>query len=449
MQNFNVSLRPSTSEPSQKADLATRFGQLLTYGIGFFGKYFLFVGVPLSLVAFLDRRVVLDPTFNAITRRSRLSAFSWALILSTMYGVAQAVRGVMLGYDSRTVLEILVYNFCPWFIFLGIRTGITRPAFLRQYITFLAWFGAILTPLYFIALRHVHLTIGDEDLIQPGTGSLVLIGLFCFYRNLGRFWFPILVCSFQTIATQIRADWLGLALVLLVWGVATKRLRQVLSIAAVMFVLIVVGFIADVRLPGVPGRGGEISARETIGRAISGIDPELAQEYSSNSQTYAGTIQWREKWWRAIREEVSEHTSTLLLGMGYGYPISNLVPYLKGKDIRSPHSIFYFNLAYGGLLGFALFAFLQLSFLSLLWTTYRETGQIFGFLTLLYLLVGAFFGNFFEAPQSSIPMYLMLGMCVGPLLAKRSDGQKSSPYLRPLFLDVRSRPTPACAAGFR
>ena len=48
--------------------------------------------------------------------------------------------------------------------------------------------------------------------------------------------------------------------------------------------------------------------------------------------------------------------------MGYGYPLAKLA----GRDVekegtRSPHSIFYFTLAYSGIVGFAIFAWLEIS----------------------------------------------------------------------------------------
>ena len=127
----------------------------------------------------------------------------------------------------------------------------------------------------------------------------------------------------MTIAEQIRADWLGLAIALVIWGAATKQLKRVFGIAGLLVCLLLIGFIADIRIPAIAGRGGEISARETIARAVSATNPEIAEEYSSNTGFYRGTVTWRENWWANIREEVSRDISTSLFGLGYGYPIQD------------------------------------------------------------------------------------------------------------------------------
>jgi hypothetical protein len=416
--NLRRILSLSTSRALPRTDFQTRLSIFLLCGYAFVGRYFVFVGLPLSILFVFEPRILVRPMYRSLTRREPLSKFAWLLLISTMFGMAEVVRGFITGYNPLTVLEVLIFNFCPWFVLPGIWAGTYKPDFVRTAIRFFAWYHAILTPLYFIFLRHLSAN-ADLDFGRAGSGSLVLLGLLCFEPNLRRYWFPIAVCSFDTIANQVRADWLGLAIVLVIWGVATKKIGRVFAIAGVVGLLMAIGFVADVRLPGLPGRGGEISARDTIGRAVSGIDPEFAQDYSTNAQIYAGTIYWRETWWKAIREKVFEKYSTAVFGLGYGYPINDLVPYLKGREIRSPHSIFYFNLAYGGFVGFALFSLLEASLLGLLWRTYKHTGQIFGFTMLVYFLIGSFFGNFFESPQSSIPTYLLLGMCLGPLFLKR------------------------------
>jgi hypothetical protein len=421
-----------------KADFQTKFTLFLLYGFFLLDKVFVYISFPLTALVIFDRRVLFDRVYAALTRREQLSGLVWMLLLSTMAGIAGVAYGFMSGYPLVTALEVFVFNICPWFLLLGIHAGAQRPSLARDYIRFMAWVHAFTTPLYYLFLRHVTIPGTDTPLLQPGSGALILLGLFCFEKKLSRYWFPIVICSFDTIAIQIRADWLALAIAVVVWAIATKQMTRVVSLAGIIVALLVVGFIADVRIPAIPGRGGEISARDTIGRALSGLDPELAREYSSNSQTYAGTIQWRENWWKAIREAVFEKPSTAVFGLGYGYPIGNLVPYIKG-DIRSPHSVLYFTLTYSGLAGVLIFSLLQMNILLVLWKTFKQTGQIFGFTCLIFLIVGGLFGNFFESPQRSVPTYLLLGMCLGPLFISgkewmlagrpsRRETEKLTPY---------------------
>jgi hypothetical protein len=407
---------PTSESVSPKADFQAKFTIFLLYGFFFLDKAFVYVASPLTAFLLFDRRIFFDRVYMALTKRGYLSGLTWVLLISTMFGIAEVIYGLLSGYQLTTSLQILAFNFCPWFLFLGIFAGVQRPFLARDYIRFMAYFHAILTPAYYLFLRHLSFTVGGTEIgFAPGSGSLVLLGLFCFETNLARYWFPILICIFDTIAGQIRADWVALGAAVVVWAIATRQTARIFSMAAIIIALFAIGFVADIKIPGLPGRGGEISARDTVGRALSGIDPELAQEYSSNASTYAGTIAWRENWWKAIREIVFQSPQTTVFGLGYGYPIGDLVPYLKNQDIRSPHSVFYFTLAYSGFVGVFLFALLQLQLLRLLWTTFRETGQIFGLAFAIFAAIGAMFGNFFEVPQRAIPTYILYGLCIGPL----------------------------------
>jgi hypothetical protein len=418
----------------RRTNIPARVALFLVYGFSFIGKPFSYLAVPLGGLLILDPRPMLKPMYAALTRKDHLSSFSWAALLSFMYGIWGVVYGILLGYDAVTGLQILTYTVYPFYLFLGIWGGMYRPEFLRKYVRFFAWFGAICTPFNLIMMsKPVTLPgLDGETVISLGTGIGILLGIFAFETRLSRYWFPIAAFSFWLIANEIRGDWLGFSIALLIWGAATKKIGRVLGMAAVIIVLLLIGFIADVRLPAVPGRGGELSSRDTVGRAIAAIDPDLAREYSPNASTYAGTVGWRTQWWKAIREAVSEKPQTILFGLGYGYPIKALVPgKLRYSDIRSPHNIFYFVLSYSGVVGVALFFWLQVSVLLLLWRTYKATGQIFGMAFFVMNLVGAFFGNFLETPQGAIPTYLLTGFCVAPLLRHRYASGKVVPVQVP------------------
>jgi hypothetical protein len=395
----------------------------LVYG-GLMGKAFVFISIPVGALLIFNRRALSDRVYAALTRRDPLSGISWALLISVMYGICEVVYGILSGNNSAAALKILLFNLFPFHVFLGIWAGTRRPDLMRGFIRFFAWFNAIYAPIYLLFLRRVNIVVPGTDydvLGQPGSGSGVLLGLLCFESNLASFWFPIAVCAFLTIAAQVRADWLGFGIALAIWGMLTRKLGRVFLIAGVLFALLLIGFIADIRLPALPGRGGEISTRETLGRALSGVDAELAEEYTSNFKSYAGTVYWRQTWWNGIREAVFEHYHTLIFGLGYGYPLKNLgTPELRraNSSITSPHNIFYFALGYSGCIGALLFYSLQASILSLLWRTYKETSQPFGLVFYVAILVGAHFGNFLEAPQTAIPTYIMTGWCIGPLFHK-------------------------------
>jgi hypothetical protein len=113
---------------------------------------------------------------------------------------------------------------------------------------------------------------------------------------------------------------------------------------------------------------------------------------------------------------VHESLPKTFIGNGYGFPLKDLVPYLKGMDIRTPHSIFFFALGYSGWIGVFLFLSLQASILGMLWRVYRLTGQSYGLAIWISTLTASLFGNSFESPMGSIPSYLGIGLIIGPVL---------------------------------
>lgn len=425
----NLPEPPSPSKRGQRTNISARVAVFLVYGFSFFGKPFSYIALPLGLILILDPRPLLKPMYAALTRPDPLSSFCWSLLLSFMYGICGVIYGFLAGYDLVTALQILTFTMYPSYLFLGIWGGSYAPNFLRRYIRFFAWFGAICTPVNFILMnKPISLPgLGDETTLSIGTGIGILLGIFAFERNLYRYWFPIAAFSFWLIANQVRADWLGFGLALIIWAAATRQMSRVLGMVGALVFLLVVGFVADIHLPAVPGRGGELSSRDTVARAIASVAPDLALEYSPDARGFVGTVGWRTSWWKAIREAVSEKPETIIFGLGYAYPIKALVPgQLKYSDLRSPHNIFYFVLSYSGMLGVTLFFWLQISVLLLLWRTYTATGQIFGLAFYVMTLVGAFFGNFLETPQGAIPMYLMTGFCIAPLLRQRYLSERPS-----------------------
>jgi hypothetical protein len=401
------------------------------------------VALAFGLLIF-STRVLWDPWIIALTkRRDTLNEFAWPLLISILYGIAEVINGVIFqGYDTTYAFKILVFNINPVYIFLGAWVGMRHPGFMRKFIRFSAWQMVIYAPLYFLFLNKLHLTLGDPEsgfsvLGNPGTGSVPLLGLIAYETNLGQFWAPILVLSCLTLANQERADWLGLILALGVWGFLAKRMRRVLTVFGVIALVLVFAALIDLKLPPIPGRGGELSARGTLGRMAGSISPDLAESVSENrgdASFYYGTVYWRKRWWAAIREEISKEPRTIIFGFGYGYPLAKLAGQgTLSQGTRSPHSIFYFTLAYSGAIGVAIFFWLEFTVIRLLYRVYKVTGQIFGLAFFVYQFVGAFFGNFLETP-SGIVFYITVGLCIGPMLLQlrqekdAEHGQFATPY---------------------
>ena len=429
-----------------KMDNWTKLALFLLVGYSLFGRAFAYIGIPpakifigdvvLMVLLVFHQRALVNRWFESLIKRNLLSPLSWTLLISVMYGIFEVVYGILSGNDVLTALQILVFNLYPLYIFLGIWAGMRRPEMVRTYIRISAWFTALYGPLCMIFLKNVQIMIPGSDvpiLGPPGSGSGALFGLLCLEANPGQFWFPLLMCGFMTLAMQIRADWVGLGVALVIWGALGKKLNRLFIMVSLIVSLMIIGFVADLHFYN-PARESDVSSREILGRALSGIDPELASEYSSNSATYAGTVEWRERWWKAIREAVATDNVSLLFGLGYGYPIKDLVPYLRGMDIRTPHSVLYFALGYSGLIGVAIFLTLQICILRLLWLSYKSTGQAYGIAYWSCVLLSAFFGNLFETPAGAIPLYILGGLCIAPALTKRRAGVPANMFREPVIV---------------
>jgi hypothetical protein len=397
----------------------------------FIGKASAYIGLAIGALLILSVRVLWDRWYVALTRRGDpMNGLAWALLVSFIYGIAEVMYGVFfVGHPLFTALQILVFNICPFYLFLGIWVGIRHPGTIRKYIRFLAWWMVIYTPIYFIFLRNVHVTLtgilpgtGLELVSNPGSGTLPLMGLLTLEPYLAQFWLPIVVLVLLTIANQERSDWLGLGVILVLWGKLSGRLGRVFAIIGCIFGALLIASLIDLKLPPLPGRGGELSARGTIARMAGSISPEMATAVGVDAATANfdyGTVYWRKHWWAAIRNEVSKDNKSLIFGLGYGYPLGKLASRdVEKEGTRSPHSVFYFTLAYSGILGFAIFVWLEISILWLLWQVYKVSGQTFGLMFAIYTLIGAFFGNVLETPQAAIPFYLLCGISMAPMFRK-------------------------------
>jgi hypothetical protein len=419
-----------------RLDAWTKVVLFILIGSMFIGKAGVFVELAIGGLLLLSTRLLWDPWVNALTRpQDGLNVIGWPLLISLIYGLGQVIYGILLGYKVLTAFEILLFNICPVFLFLGIWVGFRHPGLIRTYIKFMAWYVVLYTPLYYLFLNKLSIAGADPDsgyaiVGNPGTGSIILLGLLAFEPNLARFWMPILVLTGLTIANQERADWLGLGVALMLWGKLSQRMGRVFSLLGVLAAILLVAALIDLKLPPLPGRGGELSARGTLGRMAGSFSPELAAEVSGSrgdAAMYYGTVYWRKHWWAAIRQEVTKDPLRLTFGMGYGYPLAHLA----GKSVeqggtRSPHSIFYFTLAYSGVVGVVIFFWLEICIIRLLYRVYKVTGQIFGLAYFVYAFTGAFFGNFLETP-SAIDFYLLLGLCIGPMFLQLELEKRGEP----------------------
>jgi hypothetical protein len=127
------------------------------WGSQFTGKASAYIGLAVGALLLFGVRVLWNRWYLALTQPSDpLHRVSWALLVSLLYGIAEVIYGVLfLGYPLFTALQILVFNLCPVYLFLGIWVGFRHPGAIRTYIRFISWWIVIYAPLYFLFLRSI------------------------------------------------------------------------------------------------------------------------------------------------------------------------------------------------------------------------------------------------------------------------------------------------------
>jgi hypothetical protein len=394
------------------------------------GRSFAYLGVApifigeIALAAFvlLKPRVVLGTWAASLPRSSPLNGLGLAFLLFVAYGVWQVARGVLSGIPIVYTLKFFVFNYYVIYMFLGLWVALHDSKLLPKIVRILAWINGIYGLIYIVALRHVvaYVPGSDVPLFSAPTGQVVVIlGLLCFERNLRAVWFILMLNIVVTLVWQVRAEWLGLALGIVTWGLLTGRLGRVVATGMVGLAVLGMMELADIRLAGRNGEG--VSLSENLARVIAPIDVELAREFSPNAKYHAGTAEWRELWWEQIW--LSAHSTPMLeaFGHGYGFDLWGLAPAVvragqENRDVRTPHSVFFYALGYTGWVGVALFGLLQLAILRLLWRAFRLGGEPAGVVWWVMGMAMASFQEGFDTPFHAIPFYLLAGMTMAPAL---------------------------------
>ena len=412
------------SDPYKR--LWVRAAVFLVCGYMLYNRNFAYIGIPaakifigdalLALFFIFGMGTMIGPWLTGLIRQTPLSGFSWGLLLFLMYGLFQFARGLALGHSPVLALEELVFNVYPLFFFVGLEAALRYRGLLPKLFKFAAIISCFGSVMYLVA-REVGTVPSFISWLEPSAGPFVILGGLTYF-DLRRWWPVIVLHVFTTLMSQVRAVWAGLAVAFVVDAIVTRRLKRFAWATASVVALLLMGALIDFRIPSPEGRGGEVSSRELLARAIAPFDPESALELSrKNAGMYAGTVQWRRRWWLEIWRSSQEDLETSLLGHGYGFPLHELVPYLRtAEDLRTPHNIFFFALGYTGWVGAVLFYSLQASLGLILLRVARSTGQTFGIVFWTWMLTGSHFGNGFETPFGAIPYYLLVGMAAAELV---------------------------------
>jgi O-Antigen ligase len=410
-----------------------RIASFLLVGYLCMSRSFAYLGVPplfigeIVLGAFLlvKPRVALGTWVASLLRASPLNQLGLALLLFLAYGVWQVARGVLGGSPILYTLKFFIFNYYPIYIFLGLWIGLRAPEHLPRLIRILAWVNGVYGLAYILALRHAAVYVPGTEIPLfgvPAGGAVAIAGLLCFERDLRAVWLILVLNIVVVLAWQVRAEWFGLGVGILVWGLLTGRAGRVVAVGLAGLAVLGMIELADVRLAG---RQSGVSLSETLARAIAPIDLELARKLSPNAESHASTADWRELWWEQIWASVHSKPILQAFGHGYGFDLFSLAPAeirFTGAEaeIRTPHSIFYYALGYTGWVGIVLFGALQVAILRLLWRSYRVSGQPAGVVFWVMAVGMAFFEGNFDTPYRAIPFYLLVGMAAAPALGVRA-----------------------------
>jgi hypothetical protein len=409
----------------------------LIIGYVLMNRSFAYLGIP-QLKVFIGEIVLfcfivfrpkegVDTFAGALSKAGPARDVAWAMLLFLAYGIFEVCRGFMLGYSVITSVENFAFNYYPLYLLLGWWVGRRNPRLLRTVITRLAWLNGIYGILFILFLSRVPVFIpgnqGDAAGIfgQPWGAALSILGLLCFERNLERVAIPLVLNAFVLLGMQVRAEWIGFMAGLGVYAILLQHVKRVLAGVGAICVLLAVGYIANVNLPGSGSRaGGVISSREIVARAVAPFAPEVASQWTGNAKTYSETATWRTNWWKAIWASVHKDAEHAALGNAYGYPLVDLVPYLRGRYwLRTPHSVFFYALGYGGWIHVMLLCFLEGTMAILLWRSFQITGQPYGLVVWAVVTTWVFFDSAFESPFRAIPFFLLTGIAMAPALGPR------------------------------
>ncbi len=421
---------------------------IFSRGFAHLGVGMIFVGdVLLVALILLWPRQLLERMVGPLFKPSAATLVSLAAFVFIAFGCWQTLRSLLGPQDSKIAIVCFAFHVYATCLFLGMNAAATSPDYLGKLLTWLAWAHGIYGVLYVSVLSPLGWVDGEVHRLfaQPYGAALSILGLLCFHRKLGWHTLALLLNIFTLLGVQVRAEWLSLGAALLLWAVLSHRAKQLFQVAALAAVLIAAGLITDFKIPAPSSRGGDVSVRFIVGRALSSIDPSLAASFVDDPERYASTISWRTEWWREILAATHASTATTLIGLGYGHPIWDYHPEGVMEGLRTPHSIWVYVLGYTGWLGMAVYALFQLALLRLLWKSYVATRQPFGICLWTIQLIWATFDNLLEAPYGAIPFNLLLGMSLAAYVTRSFEPADAScgfgidASLQP---DLGLRPTP-------
>jgi hypothetical protein len=355
---------------------------------------------------------------------SMLHRYNRLLLISLLFGVFQVLHGIWLGHPVLSAIRDLAFDYYPIYFFLGVWVALRERDFLPRLLYLAGWANGIYGILYILVLSRIDWFFpGVSQEVarvpifgQPLFSGAIILGLLSTQKNLLRI-LPLLLLNTAVLLGMVtRGEWLSFGLGLFIWALLTRNLKSLALGGAMVLVLLGAMYVTGFEIQAPEGRGGTISATDLYGRILAPVDKDLASDYTSDAQMHEETVAFRTLWWIAIWESVHSSVSNTLFGHGYGFPLGDLVPYLAGNFIRTPHNVFFYALGYTGWVGVLIFGLLLTEIARLSWRVYRRDGQPFAIVFWIYMLAYSLFTAFFEVPYGAIPFFVVAGCACAPLL---------------------------------
>ena len=429
-------------------------------------RAFAYVGIPIWKVFIGEVVLALSflwgPKFNGkfwprvTLKLPALKSLSVTYALFFGFGILQVLHGIWEGHPPFVAARDFAFNYYPIYFFLGLLAGIARPDLLPRLIRCFAWFNGIYGVLFLLYLNRVSWFIpgvGDETTPIPIFGQpiysfVALLGLLAYERNLWRIWHLLFLNAFVMLGMQIRTEWLAFGIGVLVWGVITKQGKRLLQAGVIGAALLGMMYVTDFTLPSPEGRAeGDISVRQLADRGMAVFRADLSDESAAagvgEADSQEATFVWRTVWWLAIWNSALEDGHAAVLGHGYGFPLGDLVPYLAGQFIRTPHNEFFFALGYTGWIGVALFFAFEVGILRLLWKVNRTTGEPFGVPFWVAMMAYGMFFPLGESPYGAIPFYLITGWIAARIVFDQQLAQDKKALKHPTYVFGAAATRPA------
>jgi hypothetical protein len=422
-----------------QSDMWVRIACVLTIGYLALNRSFAYLGFPAWKIFIGEVSLALLLLFGPMTSSGR---WLWASIQLPQlrqfriwygvffgWGLLQVVHGIIAGQPLMTVLRDLAFNYYPLFFLLGLWAGIKRPDLLPRLLRAFAWFNGIYGILFLFFFNRVEWLISDANsevapvllFAGPAYSFVALLGLLAYEKSLARSWYLFALNTFVMLGMQFRTEWLALVVGVVVWAYLAGHVKRVLQSFAVFACLFAVMYVSNFSLPSPEGRAEErFSARSVVDRGVAVFRADVSDESAAagvgKTESQEATFVFRTVWWFAIWNAVHADWKTALWGLGYGFPLGDLVPYLEDHFIRTPHNAFFYALGYTGWIGVIAFVLFQATILRLLLRARQVSGDSFGVAYWSAVTVYAMFFPMGEAPYGAIPFYVISGCAAAPAL---------------------------------